>query len=145
MSDRTLRPRNKEKTVDKEDSQTLLVIPSIEQESSSTNTPNSSIQKIVDYQTESDVSKSSMSGMDINHPTIQNTIQDATPSLAPRAPSPTITDFSSLRDNRERTRFPEKFADNKSEVDFEAWKMEMKIMIDDHPLEFNTTEKQIRA
>ncbi|RKF74056.1 hypothetical protein GcM1_241076 [Golovinomyces cichoracearum] len=111
-----------------------------------------------------------MSGMDINHPTIQKTIQDAvqralsqiqlsppsearepetklflrqkTPSLAPRAPSLTTTDFSSLRDNRERTRFPEKFADNISEVNFEAWKMEMKIMIDDHPLEFNTTGKK---
>ncbi|RKF61570.1 hypothetical protein GcC1_155026 [Golovinomyces cichoracearum] len=114
-----------------------------------------------------------MSGIDINHPTIQKAIQDAvqralsqiqlspssearepetksflrqkTPSLAPHAPSPISTDFSSSRDIRDRTRFQEKFADNKSEVDFEAWKMEMKIMIDDHPLEFNSTEKQIRA
>lgn len=65
-------------------------------------------------------------------------------SYAPRKPS--IADGEdNFNRPRAQIRYPPKFSDNEGEVDFEAWKMEMMIMIEDYNMEFGTIEKQIRA
>lgn len=64
------------------------------------------------------------------------------PSCVPREPTPSVGP-SEHRDKR--VNYPRQFADNNGDINYDAWKMEMMIMLDDNDHHFDTVDKQIRA
>lgn len=59
----------------------------------------------------------------------------------PQHPTPVIGHSPS----NDRVYYPDKFSDHEGEVEYDAWKMDMKLLLEEHAFKFDTPAKQVNA
>jgi hypothetical protein len=78
---------------------------------------------------------------------VQSTLRPRQSASVPRSPSPgAATPARDSSSSSYKIRYPKyPFADNRGDVNYESWKLEIMILIEENTRELNTVEKQIRV